>query len=260
MKLKLVIFCATILVIVCLMAALVWTHELHQRELTRLRNEVANRDSTIEVQKGVFSRRSLEIGDLKTALDSKDTQIVGLLAEIKKGHEALLTANQLALKWREAYQAVGKGTQVEVIGEGASRKRVDFAKGFGTIAVSGWTLTDPPEYSLKVEQTKPLILTLALSQDTTGAWHSYVTSDDSNTIADIKVSAVSPYVLEPRWYQRLRLHGFVAGGLNEPGFGIIAGGGVSYELGRYEIGPMVFVTATDRLDRYLGLTVAWRMF
>lgn len=257
---KLVIFASILVLIIALVLSMVILHEIHQQELAKLRNQVAQKDTTLEVQKGLYTRLSQEADGLKNLLDGRDSQIAILLEQTKRQHEDLLTANKVALKWREAYQARGDGSQINVVENEIARKRVEFSRVFGNIRVDGWTLTDPPEYSLRLDQIKPLTLTVAMSQGPDGSWRSYVLSDDPDISAEIQVSAVNSYILQPHWYQRIRLHGFVAGGLNEPGFGIIAGGGVSYEFGRYEIGPMMFVTATDRLDRYLGLAVAWRMF
>ena len=233
---------------------------VNDKEIIRLRNEIATKDSTLEIQNGLYTRLSQERADLRELLDGKDLMVSGLLSQIRKGREELLTVNQLVLKWKKAYESTGAATQVEISSPLSTRKRVDFSKNFGSIGVNGWTLTDPPEYKLTLEQLRPIALTLAVSQDADGAWHSYVSADDDNTATEIKISAVNPYLLKPHWYQRLRLHAFLAGGENDGGFGVLAGAGIGIELGKFELGPVGFVTMTDKVSKYLGLTLAWRPF
>jgi hypothetical protein len=248
-----------LLVVGVIGGALIKRH--YDSEMARLRNEVAVRDETIEIQKGVYSKLALETDDLKSLLNSKDAEIKGLLAQVKKNKEDLLAANQLVVYWKKAYEAKGSGTQTETPGEnGVVRKRVDFKKDFGAIGVTGWTITDPAEYSLKVEQLRPLQITLAVSQDASGAWHSYATSNDENSAVDIKLAAVNPYLLEPRWYERIQFNAMLAGGNAGSGFGVLVGAGASYRMKQFDLGPAVFLTISDRIDKYFGATFTWRPF
>lgn len=234
----------------------------NDKELARLRNEIASRDTTIEVQKGVYAKLALETDNLKSVLDSKDVQIKGLLAQIKKNKEDLLAANTLVVTWKKAYEGLANAhtEPVEPGPDGKTREKVVFEKDFGLIGVNGYTLTNPPEAWVKVSQLKPLQITLAISQDPTGAWHSYATSSDENTAIDIKLAAVNPHVLEPRWYENLQLNTMLAGGYNDKGFAILAGVGVSYKIKQFDVGPAVFLGISDRLDKYFGATFSWRPF
>src|SRR4051812_44063333 len=65
------------------------------KEMARLRNEAASNAQTIEVQKGLYTKLTLEAGDLHKLLDTRDEQIQALVTQVKKDHEQLLAANQL---------------------------------------------------------------------------------------------------------------------------------------------------------------------
>jgi hypothetical protein len=234
----------------------------YDRQLANLRNEVAGKAHTIEVFDGVFEKMSLETNDLRATLDAKDKQVQDLLSQVKKNREDLLATNQLLIRWKKAYEGAAAANQTEVppTGGKVARKRVDFDRSFGAYKVSGFTLTDPAEAGIKLEQIQALAITLAISQDKAGAWHSYVTSSDDNTGVDIKVSAVNPYVLEPRWYELIELNVSLAGGQGGQGFGVLAGVGASYKIKQFNVGPAFFLSISDRVDKFFGLNAAWRPF
>lgn len=238
------------------------TKNNYDNEMARLRNEVAGRDVTIEVQKGVFTKLSLETEDLRSALNSKDQQVQDLLTQVKKNKEDLLAANQLVLKWKKAYEGIADAHQEEVppTDTTPARKKVTFVKDFGAYKVSGFTLTDPAEAQVKLEQLKALALTLVISQDANKAWHAYATSSDDNTSVEISVSAVNPYMLDPKWYEKIEFNATVAGGQSGLGFGVLAGIGVSYKIKQFNIGPAFFLGIGNSVDKYFGATVAWRPF
>lgn len=252
--------------LVILLAAAIFmavTKHSYDQQLAKLRNEVAGRDQTIEVQKGVFTKLSLETEGLKGVLNERDQEVKDLLAQVKRNKEEVLTANQLVLRWKKAYEGAVAAHQTEeppATPEGPSRKKVEFKKDWGTIAVSGYTLTDPAEAFVKVEQLRALALTLILSQDANLAWHAYVTSNDQNTSVDISVSAVNPHVLEPRWYEKIGVQAVLAGGQASGGFGLLAGIGATYRIKQFDLGPMVFVSIGTGLGIYGGATLNWRPF
>lgn len=235
--------------------------QAYESQLRELRNAVASRDKTIETQQGVYHKLTLEMTDLRGTLDSKDEEIKRLNDELKKNKEQLLTATSLVVKWKKAYEAAVAGNQTEVPGEnGTVRKKVEFAKDFGYIGVNGWTLTDPAEAWIKVEQLRPLKLSMTISQDKDGAWHTRTTSSEENVGVDIAVTAVNPYLLDPKWYEGIGVKLDLAGGSTNAGFGFLAGAGVTYRIKQFEVGPSVWVAISDRVDKYFGGTLVWHPF
>lgn len=255
---------AVVLLAVLMVVGVIWavvTRNSYEAELARLRNEIASRDQTIEVQKGQFSKLTLELKDVQDALNKSDQKVKDLLVRLDKANQDILAANQLIIKWKSAYEGLANANQTDVPGDGGVvRKRVDFSRSFGLIDVSGYTLTDPAEAFVRVEQVRALYLTLVLSQDESGAWHTDVTSSDDNTAVDISVAAVNPHFFEPRWYQRLGLSATLAGGMAGTGFGMLFGVGVSYQFKKFDVGPAVFFGLSDRVDRYVGVQATFRPF
>lgn len=235
-------------------------------EMARLRNEVASRDKTIEVQKGLYSKLSIESDDLqktlKTQLGGKDEQINQLTAQISKNKEEILAVNQVALKWKKAYEGLADAGQETLPSDPGQPERVKvaFVKEFDFLKVEGYTLINPAEAYVKVTQTKPLKVTVAVTQDKNKQWHGYLTTSDSNTEAEISVSAVNPYVLAPKWYENIGFSATIAGGTTTSGFGALVGVGASYRVKQFEIGPAVFVGINLTPSVYFGGSVLWRPF
>src|ERR1035437_2103067 len=186
-------------------------HKL-QSQVVSWQNAAAQKDKTVEEQKGVYEKLAVQTADAMSLLDTKDQQIAGLQTQIKQAGEKLDNAVSVGLTWKQAYEGAANATQTtpaptkpgEVVVNG--RIRVDFSKDFGYLGVSGYTMTTPPEAWISVKNLRPLKLTVALSQSKDGAWHSYATSSEDNVSADIIVAAVNPSLRDEHWYERI---GFV---------------------------------------------------
>lgn len=229
----------------------------YDARITELQNAVAQRDTTIETQKGVFQRLTIQSKNLEDLLDQKDEQINLLEKELKKGKEELLTANSLVIKWKKAYEAEVAGHQTDVPGEnGIIRKKVAFEKDFGYIGVSGFTLTDPPEATIKVQQNRPLKLSVVVSQDKEGTWKSRATSSEENMQIDITLAAVNPWLLEPKWYENIGLTVELGGGT-----GFLGGVGATYKIGKFEVGPKGwFTVGGEPVGGFVGAQLLWHPF
>jgi hypothetical protein len=142
------------------------------------------------------------------------------------------------------------------------RDRIDFNKDFGMIGVKGYTITNPPEAWVSVKQLRPLKITVAVTQDKDRQWHTYATSSDENTAVDIALSAVNPYILEPKWYEKIQLGLSLAGGSGTGGFGFLAGIDATYKIKQFDVGPAVFVTlgAGTAVTPFFGAKFNWRPF
>lgn len=238
---------------------------MHDREVTDLQNKLATNSQTIEVQKGEYARLAQESNDLSKLLNAKDEQLKALKTEVKKGNEDLLSINTLMLTWKHAYEITLIGTQTDVPPitlPGTTpdptltpRKKVAFEKDFGFLALKGHTLTDPPEAYVKIWQPRPLRLSVIVSQLPDGSWKSRATSSEDNFAIDIALAAVNPRVLEPKWYENIGLSVDLGAAT-----GFLAGVGVSYKIGNFEVGPKGWVTITNRVDGYVGAGITWRPF
>lgn len=242
-----------LLLVVALVAMAVMLFHSHQKDkrIQELQNSIALKDKTIEENKGLFEKLAESSANVKGELDNKDVQIQELESQLKKNGEQLSDATSTSLSWKKAYEGVVESTESNV----GARKRVDFKHDFGFIGVNGYTLTDPPEAFVSVMNLRPLKLTVATTQDKTGAWHSYVTSSEENISADITVSAVNPNIREEHWYEKIGIVGTTAAGS-----AFILGLGFTYDLGRVEVGPQFGFSAGDRIDKFFGITALWHPF
>lgn len=190
----------------CLYLWMRWSDS--KNDVAGLATKLATSEKTLEISQGLFAIKVHEVEGLASALEyiksKSGKEISALQEQLRKAQQEILSLNSLVVKWRSAYEGLLEATQGEETGpDGQVRHRVDFRRDFGYIGVSGYTLTDPPEGYVKVEQLRPLKLTLAMTKNRNGTWSSLVTSSEDNVAVDIDVSALDLSVISPRWYQRL---------------------------------------------------------
>jgi len=231
----------------------------YEDQRIELQNQIASKDKTIEIKDGLFTVLTQQNEDLMSKLNGKDAEIANLKAELKKKDEELLAVTGLVIKWKKAYEDEAKAHQ-SIDPTTPGRDKVDFEKDFGYIGVSGYTLTNPAYAWVRVEQKRPLKLTVAVSQDESKAWHTYVTSSEENMEVNIELSAVNPYILQPKWYEGIGVTAMLGGGQSGSGIGGLAGIGLAYKIGNFDVGPSFIVTASDRVDKYFALTLNWHPF
>lgn len=256
---------ALVTVVVGLVVYGLVTEHNHRRELGELRERLATRDKTVEVQKNVYERLAVEHRDLEKLLDDSYAEDEALRKQVKQAREDVLSVDRLTVRWRHPYEGQATAHQTEerpisTPGRDGTpehvRSRVDFERDFGYIAVSGHTLTDPAEAFVSVRQARPLRLALALTQGKDRAWHTYVTSSEENVGVDITVASVDPLVLSPRWYEKLS----VDTSLGIGGQNFVGGVGLSYRVGKFDVGPAVWLTGGDTVSRLYGASLSWRPF
>jgi hypothetical protein len=231
----------------------------YNNTITDLQNVVALKDKTIETHVGNYEKLAFEHENLKALLDKQNAQMSQLQTDLGKRNEELLTANQLTLFWKQKYASAGTGTQTTVPGTTGqpAREKVAFSKDFGYLGVSGWTLTNPPEYSVEVQQNRPLTMTLVVGQLPDGSWKANVVSSEENVGVDIKLAAVNPHVFDEHWYEKIGLS--LDMGVGAAGF--LGGVGASYQISNFEVGPKVWLNAglTNVAISY-GAGLTWHPF
>jgi hypothetical protein len=248
-----------------------WDKHVYSQQVVALQNAAASTAKTIETANGVYEKLTLQLASVQSVVDSKDPQIKELEAEVQKNHEQISDATSVSLYWKQKYQSAINVTQTTVpavppsassLGS-AERIKVSFTHDFGPYHVEGYTLTNPAYGWLTLSQLQPLKLTMAVTQDKTGAWHSYVTSSDNNTQADILVSAVNPNLRTPHWYEKLALQVDLGLGSTSGGAGVLTGIGGSYDFGsqgQFSLGPKAWLTVSNHVDTFYGLNFGWHPF
>lgn len=239
----------------------------NQENLKNLQNVIANQTQTIEVQKGLYEKQSLELSNLNedysNLLSTFDNTVNALSEQIRQRDLKIQSLNQLVVYWKKAYEGAvdaNQENQGDVSDQckeecGKLRVKVNFEKDFGFIKASGYTITNPPEGFVKVEQTRPLKLTLAVVQDKTKKWSAIVGSSEENVGVDIAVTAVNPFLEKEKWYQKIGIAASVG-----VGSGFMSSVGITYKIKNFDVGPMYGFYAGDNLERFFGLTVNWKPF
>lgn len=224
-------------------------------EVADLSLQLAKSAETLEIANGLYARQAGELVRVEVILDSSRAEVKLLKEHLKKSGAELLTAQQLTLKWKRAYEAEVEAHQTEEPGPDGDppRKRVDFAGDLGPIHVTGHTLTDPPVAHIKLEQVMPLTLTVAVAQNKDGSWSSFVTSSDENIDVKVDLAGVSPQILSPKWYQKIWVEAG-ASVLGDPAGSI----STMYAGDRYMFGISCYATNTGAQG--CGGTIGFRPF
>lgn len=237
-----------------------WKRHQYEKVQLELRNQIATHEATIEVQKGVYEKKSVEAADLRKLLDTTKNENAKLGKELDRNKATVLSLTELSLKQRQDYEAKlsAKQTQVPGVSPGQIRTKVEFDKEFGRYQVTGYTLTDPGEAWLRLRQVRPLRLTLAISQLPDKSWRTTVASSEEDTSVEVKLAAVDPLVLSPKWYERLGFMLQIGGGTEDGSAAGILGLSVTYDVKQFSMGPSAWVTT--RGHGFYGASVLWRPF
>ncbi|MHB8407933.1 MAG: hypothetical protein ACYDHY_07605 [Acidiferrobacterales bacterium] len=260
-KIKNYLILLLLLTIGVLLAAGAIKKSAYDKQVVILQNQAAAQAKTIEDQKGLFEKLALQETNVQSMLDTTNAQVKELQSQLKKSNEDLASAVEvtLQLKAQNADLKLASGAQTTVpstVKGQPDRTKVAFDKDFGTVKVDGFTLTNPPEANISLLPSTPLKLTVALSQDKTKVWHAYATSSDPNIGVNIDLAAVNPYIEAPKWYENIGVDADAAVGTG----GVLGGLGLSYKFGKFEAGPKVFATVTDKADVFYGAGFVWHPF
>lgn len=232
-----------------------WRKKKAATEIAKISLQLQKTTETLEISQGLYTKIVAEYGDLMQVLEGNSSEIVGLKKQLKDSQAQLLTANQLTLKWKKAYEALLDATQTDDPPDdgGIVRKRVDFSGKLGPIMATGHTMTDPPEAFLKLEQVDPLKLTVAVAQNKDKTWSTFVTSSDPNIDVKVDLAGVNPLVISQKWYQRIWLD-LGAAALGDPA-GYV---GLSWRGDRLSVGGMCYASGGSMNG--CGATLGVRLF
>ncbi len=231
-----------------------------QAAIASLATELAQSEKTVEIKQGLYATTIIQMNGLTGLLDTSKAEVAALKKQLDDSQAQLLTTQQLAITWKKAYEGAVAATQTDSGGKppdgtdpvAPGRLRVDFTKDFGPITASGYTLTNPPEGYLKLEQVRPLVLGVSVAKNKDGTWSTYVTSSDPNMDVKVNLGVVDVGVTDPTWKQRIWADlgvGFL-GGQN-------AMAGLSYHFDRWSLGAACTIAPGSQ---GCGLTMGYRLF
>lgn len=238
----------------------------HQRlaQITELQNQVAIRDKTIEVQEGVYQKLTLQTKDLVQLLNNSDKELMSLRDQLKKQGSELLTVNTIIVKLRKDLQDAKTTTVViaDPTKPGIKQVNIDTEDRFDPFQITGNASincdTNQGHYQVNLGQRSPIKFSVVVSQDKDGTWRSSATSSTKIFDVDIGLAAVNPYLLEEKWYEKLSIAAELGVGTNP---GLLAGAGVDFEIGKFDVGPRVWaVVDRNSASPYFGVSFAWHPF
>lgn len=256
-----------LLLFLALAGAFTLVKSSYDKKIVDLQNAVASRDQTIETQKGVYQKLAIQSDNLRDLLGTKDEQLKLLQAQLKKSGDDLLTATTLVVKLKKDLLAHGNAVVQPPNPADPTVVRVDFDTGtmLDPFKAVGWTVTHcpsdpelPPAYQVSLSQSRPLRLSVIVSQSPDKTWKTSTTSSEENFQVDIALAGVNPYMLEPKWYEKIGMSTDIGVGT---GPGLLAGIGLHYEIGKFEVGPKAWVVV-DRagVNPYFGANLLWHPF
>lgn len=263
-KIKNNIFFFVVIVVFLCGAYFFYKFNSWKEERSFLLNKISVQQKTIEIAENVYRKQSLELKDLNSVFDSIKSEnktykknIKNLETEFKKRKEKILSINNVAIKWKKAYEASIKSNQEEIVDPSTKEKRlkVSFKKDFGYLTAKGYTITSPPETWISVEQNRSLQLLVVLTQTEDKAWNATATSSEDNVEIDIKLSSINPYIIRKKWYEKINFDSSL--GWNEEFFAYV---GTSY---RFDFGLELsagYSGYVDRVAPQLFINYSWRPF
>lgn len=235
----------------------------YENQIADLQNRVAARDKTIETQKGIYEKLTIQSKDLEQLLGDKDAELTSLKDLLKKQGADLLTANTIIVQLKKELESIHTGpvTPDENI-HGAVVVKIDTRDDFDPFHVTGeaWVNCEAltSRVGLKLSQLRQIRFSVVVSQDKNKTWKSSATSNVDNFDVDIALAAVNPYFLEPKWYEKIGMNAEIGVGTS-PGF--LAGVGVSYQIKKFEFGPKAwFVADPHGIYPYFGAQLTWHPF
>lgn len=236
----------------------------YQSKILALQNELALTSKTVETQKDVFQRQTVQTKDLNDfALSSKDDEIKRLKTQLDQEGAQLLTANSLVVQLKKDLKSSGTATVAKADSKAPGSITVNFDtnKDLDPFRVTGSTVADcagsAPTFTVNLAQMTPLKFSVLVSQDKDGTWRTSTTSSSDKISVDIALAGVNPYLLEEKWYEKISFNAEVGIGTN-PGF--LGGAGIGYEIGKFEVGPKVWAVVDRGASPYFGASLAWRPF
>lgn len=255
---------AFLAVLLAIAVAFTLKKNAYEKQIVELQNQVAVRDKTLEVKEGVYQKLVIQSNDLSSLLNDKNAEVQRLTDQLNKTGSQLLTANSLVVQLQKDLKSKQTGTVLPPDPQKAGMLTigVDTKTDFDPFQVTGTVVGDcdrkvSPTVSLGLHQSKPLNISVVVSQDKDGTWRSSSTSSSEAFKIDIALAGVNPYLLEEKWYEKISVTA-EAGVSGNPG--LLFGGGINYEIGKFEVGPRVWGVLDHGASPYFGASLSWHPF
>jgi len=215
-------YLSAILLTALLVAAgsLWWEKHSHAKERRKLHNALAKTEEMQKETDSAYSRRGLELEDLK--VKSKKLQHI-----IDDRNESVLALAETNIRLRNKYFKIKKAKETlqdkrgndidveklpedlkklyDVVMDSGLRFKVDFEHTEEPLKVKGFTLTNPAYAEVKLEWTRDLQLQFILTKTDKDIYRVYIDSENSDIVpTDLKLT-VDSSILELKWYEKIAL-------------------------------------------------------
>jgi hypothetical protein len=216
-----------------------------------LQNELAKRMPTIEVAPGVFEKLAQVEKDLQDSIDKSTAQGKDLAKRIDDTKSKVLSLQTGVLS---ANAKIDELLKPKPNPDGSWYADVD--KKNGPLYLKGKITAGPtkdnpihPELDFGITDLK---LDLAVTQGEDGQWKAQSAVPPPVKL-EWKSVNVNPYILDPHWYEKIKLVGDLGAGPT----GFLGGLGIVYELEWFDAGPKVWATPSGQ---FAGVTFTYAPF
>jgi hypothetical protein len=240
----------------------------YESALAKARNELAEKDKTIQTQDGAYTKLVGEYSGIVAT--NKELQ-----ATISKLKQDVLVAQQDSLTWKKKYDNLvtivpnpfpGVPTDWKPVGPPTCKDKQDeflALTDYGLVKAGCRIKTYDPQTQARTllqPGSRPLKLNLAITRDADKQFHSYVKvepPDDQNISIDIASTKVDFEPLSEKGYEKIGVHlDFGASSA-----GVLGGAGVNYRAGALQFGPSIWGVSLDKSGAsYYGINFNWTPF
>ena len=237
----------------------------HSKSRKELTNKIADLEGVIQETETAYSRRAIEIDNLKSknselqnVIEDRDEKIVSLT-------ETTLQLKNKYFKIKDAYQQLvdKEGNVIESPGEltceelESARFKVSFEHIEDPLKVTGHTLSNPAYAEVNLEWTRGLKLNIILAKTKQDTFRIYIDTDNSDIIpTDLRLS-VDPAMFQNAWYERIGVGADIG-----VGKGVQSSIRIFYDvLPEWYVGPNIsFYYDGEALKTLYGVSVGWYLF
>jgi type II secretory pathway pseudopilin PulG len=236
-----------------------------EERITELVNRLAKATETVEVADGVYERLSVKVDDLSSAIEKLSDENAKLSAYVDAANLQVGALANISLKLKDerthgtgmqssqpATQPVEPTTQAAV---SPTRDKVEFTAHLTYFDVSGYTVTNPPEFDVGTTWTKKIRVSAAVAKKPNGEWTTVVSANDPSVVdLTIDTSAIDSKLSigGKRWYQHFAAVGHAA--VNPSSGRADVGASILFRVGAFGFGPSV---SLDELGGTYGVALAW---
>ena len=233
------------------------------KRFSELHNEIAKLEGIVQETEFAYSRRGIELDNLK--LNNKALRKI-----IKDRDEDIVALTETNLRLKKKIIEI-ENASGEIVGEEGEpvelpendpcklcekRFKVSFDKTEDYLRVSGHTLTNPPYAQVSIEWARDLQLSVILTKNKEDRFRIYLDSENSDFVpTELKLS-VDPDILKYRWYENIGFSADIAIG---EGFGSSVK--AIYNFENWAIGPAFMMYYNGKkLKKLYGVTAIWFPF